>query len=740
MPTKTLQRDLDIPLSMPGSPRWFSAYGCTVTGETHVEVFIAGSLIGVFEHGDRASRDVLLLGVSEDRTVRRGKLAAAFGVSAELLRQLRNKREVEGLESIVHRQRVGAPRKCTAKLRKRIEGMLDEGHTIDQVQRKLKRGRVRVSRALVGFVRSDWAMRGGLSKAPAGQVPADGVTVHEAAAGVGVQGRLAIEGTGNPPDSTVSARSEEADSNEPRTVVPTAVQDGESVQHAGVWLLLGLLDSWGIYDVAREAVGSHLRIGASTLRIALDAAIAAFAIGERSVEGVRRLRTATAAVLLRVRQCPSAPWVRSVLARAASADGGVRFHFGVAGHFIAEANARGSELRPAVFYVDNHMRPYTGHHTVRTGWRMQDRRARPGVSDYWVHDEDGRPIMRIDVPDHGSLTQWLPALADGLREALGPDARILVGFDRAGAFPEHLAGLRNTGFEFVTYERKPYPQLRHGAFDTTFADGEETIGVCDARCNLGKGRGRVRRVSLLMPDGHQVNLLAISELDPESLYRIARGRWRQENGFKHENQRWGLNQLDGRATVTVPPETVIPNPARRRLDRAIGMARHQEGALRCKLEAATKRETRAALQQQINEVVARRDTWIAQRPHIPTHAPLMDTDLAGKLVRHPGEYKMFLDTLRVALANAESELAALVGPLLPRSAEAKKVLANLFSAPAQVSVSRIRITLTLTPAGTVPELDAISVFLEQCSAMNFSLPGDNSLRTLAFRLSTPNNS
>ena len=26
---------------------------------------------------------------------------------------------------------------------------------------------------------------------------------------------------------------------------------------------------------------------------------------------------------------------------------------------------------PAVFYVDNHMRPYTGKHTVRKGWRMQ---------------------------------------------------------------------------------------------------------------------------------------------------------------------------------------------------------------------------------------------------------------------------------------------------------------------------------------------------------------------------------
>jgi hypothetical protein len=46
----------------------------------------------------------------------------------------------------------------------------------------------------------------------------------------------------------------------------------------------------------------------------------------------------------------------------------------------------------------NHMRPYTGKHVIRRGWRMQDKRVRPGVSDYYVHEADGRPLFRIDVP------------------------------------------------------------------------------------------------------------------------------------------------------------------------------------------------------------------------------------------------------------------------------------------------------------------------------------------------------
>ena len=53
-----------------------------------------------------------------------------------------------------------------------------------------------------------------------------------------------------------------------------------------------------------------------------------------------------------------------------------------------EGNHEIGEL--AIFY-DNHLRPYTGQHTLRKGWRMQDRRVLPGSTDYYVHDEDGQP-------------------------------------------------------------------------------------------------------------------------------------------------------------------------------------------------------------------------------------------------------------------------------------------------------------------------------------------------------------
>jgi hypothetical protein len=604
----------------------------------------------------------------------------------------------------------------TPALRARLEKLFDAGHTIDGAHKAVC-AKKKISRALVGFVHREWAQRrSGESQAADAQTTADSETptaVHPEA-----------EAQQEPQQQTPSP-----------TIVSTSVQDARAVQHAGVWLLLGLLASWGLYESALKAAAAGRRLGTEALRIAIDASVAALALGEGCVEGVRRLATPTAALLLRTRRCPSAAWVRTTLCQAAMDGGGLRFHIDIASHFVVEASSRTAAQRPVVFYIDNHMRPYTGKHKVRKGWRMQDRRARPGCTDYYIHDEDGRPLMRIDVPHHGSLTQWLLPLAQGLREALGPEERILLAFDRGGSFASQLTELRDADFEFVTYERKPYSQLRFGAFDKEIRDGGEQILVSDKRTNLGKGRGRVRRIALLMPTGNQINLLANGGVDAESLYRIARGRWRQENGFKHGNERWGINQLDGRTTEPVPPEEVIPNPARRRLERALRVVRQDEGKLRCELAASARGSSkREAIERRLEEAIARRRELEALRPSTPHKAPVKDTELAGKLVRHVGDYKMWLDTLRVACANAESELAGRLAPHLARPAEAKKVLANLLTAPADVEVSRTRVTLTLRPAASPREREAMSEFLRECSAMNLRLPGDTDGRTLAFRL------
>lgn len=81
---------------------------------------------------------------------------------------------------------------------------------------------------------------------------------------------------------------------------------------------------------------------------------------------------------------------------------------------------------------------------------------------------------------------------------------------RAGAHAAPLAEPRDAGFEFVTCERQPYPELPKSAFTATVIAGE-AVGLHESRLrNLGAGRGRVRRIAVLTDDGRQVNFLAVS--------------------------------------------------------------------------------------------------------------------------------------------------------------------------------------------------------------------------------------
>lgn len=127
---------------------------------------------------------------------------------------------------------------------------------------------------------------------------------------------------------------------------------------------------------------------------------------------------------------------------------------------------------------------------------------------------------------------------------------------------------------------------------------------------------------------------------------------------------------------------------------------------------------------------------LAQRPSTPTKIALSESELADGLVHHTIEYKLMIDTVRIACANAESELAARVGAHLRKPAEAKRVLRNLFLAPGRVRVGTRTIAVDLAPATTTTEHDALSTLLAELNRQKLTLPGDRRGRRLRFRLQT----
>ena len=698
--------------------RWFSTWGCVQRHRGRVEVFVGGSLIASFEERDRATRNATLVGLAADPHVHLGRLAEAFEVSVETLRLLRKLHAAEGIEAVMRRAPGGRDPIVSPALRRRIEALFDQQLSVSEVHRRVRRSR-KISRSTVLRVRTAWKARQRATSTSA---------IAEVAAPKPVQKVLTLGTDPQPPPAPIASAKPGDDaplgSGEP--------QSGAFVQHAGTWLILATVAQLGLHARV-EALAQSETLDPSELRLCVDAVMAALSIGEPSVEGVRRLETPSAPILLRAHHAPSASWVRRVLHGFADTGAALRLHLGMAGELLRAAKAQTDEA--VVFYVDNHLRPYTGKHVVRKGWRMQAKHALPGTTDYYVHDERGRPVLRVDVPSHDSLPQHLFEVADLLRVGLGDETRILLGFDRAAAFPETMAALRDRHLEFVTYERRPFPELLASAFDQRIELDGQTYGISDSRINLGAGRGRVRRIAIQTPDQRQINLVASSDASAERLVSVMFNRWRQENAFKYGVERWGVNHLDGRRVVAYPPDTIVPNPARRRLDHALHLACIHEGlALRQLNRLDTDDPRRDRWQRQLAEAIAEQAELFALRPTVAHRARLSETELAGKLVHHLAGSKTLLDTLRIACANAESDLAYCLAPALPKPAEAKKTLANLLAAPGRIRVGASAIDISLAPAATSSEREAFGVLLDEVTHRALTLPGDPARRRLRFQV------
>lgn len=751
---------------------YFSAHACVFADGDQRSVFVGGTLVSSYDVSEKATRNAILVKLSEDPKVHLGKLAEAFELGREQLRNLQKKYSAGGLAGVMEIKQGGRQRVVTPALRRKLYKLFDAGASINFAHAKIK---ARVSRTMVGRTRKVWRLereieassRAATQAAPAtpaveqlefGTMPvydaksepgADAVVETDPPAADEV---LVLETTGN--------ESSERPSSETGLVCGPSLHDAEEVsseliidtkkqyvQHAGAFIMLALLQAIGFYRHAEQLRKSAVTngdvdrryLGKAALRVALDAAAIALVIGQKCIEGVRRVATPSANTLLRiVTAVPTESWVRGVLGRFAKARGQA-LHL-VSCFSLIDQAAREHDAR-AWFYVDNHMRPYTGKHVLRKGWRMQDKRVRPGTSDYWVHDQDGRPLLRVNSPSHESMTERLRPIARLLRDALdhADDAQTKVAlvFDRAGAFPGEMAALRDAGVEFVTYERGPYARLLATEFDHKLSIAGETVRYCEKHDkNLGRGRGRVRRISVLMEDGEQVNVIGISDASAEEMIKALLARWAlQENQFKYAVERLGINQLDGRRTDRVPDDEIIPNPARRRLMNAISVARKLEGeALRQLAHLPAEDKKRARWEQELQRSRQQQRELEEQRPSVPKHIRVGDSVLADKLVRHRDNYKLVIDTLRILIANVVADLAATLAPYLTRPAEAKKTLDNLLAAPAVIYATSKRIVVELAPAGTRREHLAFIELLRHLNDRKLSLPGDPAPRPLAFKL------
>jgi hypothetical protein len=376
-------------------------------------------------------------------------------------------------------------------------------------------------------------------------------------------------------------------------------------------------------------------------------------------------------------------------------------------------------------YIDGHVRVYHGALTeLPRRYVARQKLCLRGTTDYWVNALDGAPFFAVTQAADPGLLRTLEELivprlladvpGQPTEAELQADpwrARFTMIFDRAGYSPEFFQRRWAQRIAVITYHKFPegeWPAEEFTVQKLRLVSGEEVeLALAERGVRLSNGFW-VREVRQREDSGHQVAMLASDfrrELGGVAVALFA--RWCQENFFQYMGRHYGLDRLVEYGTEPLPDTTPVVNPAWRRLDQAVRRARAhlartqaQFGALT--LPATTEPETAARHEQekgrlleQITQQQTQWETAKGQRKATPRHLTLKELPESERFAQLRTTRKHFVDTIKLIAYRAETALVQGAREELARADDARALVRQVLSGPADLRPDPARQTLTV---------------------------------------------
>ena len=297
----------------------------------------------------------------------------------------------------------------------------------------------------------------------------------------------------------------------------------------------------------------------------LTAVSLCFALGAATTEQFKHLAAAEAGPLAGLAALPGLRTLRPALAAIADRADPLELQ-----RMFAAAMLAADPVTSGVYYVDDHFVPYTGAKPVGKGWNNKRGRAEKGRADTHVTAHDGRAVCFVTGEPSG-LTVTLPKALAELKKAAGPGAKIMLGFDRGGAYPASLHALpraeRALGDLPAGAAGRPghAPGPDHGhrrRQNPAIAWAEEKVQL--------KDYGEARQLTLF-EHGRVVLQILTSDFEscPAEILDWLKSRWREENFLKYASENYGIDKIcDYAATIEVNTK-ITANPARKTANAAV---------------------------------------------------------------------------------------------------------------------------------------------------------------------------
>ena len=290
-----------------------------------------------------------------------------------------------------------------------------------------------------------------------------------------------------------------------------------------------------------------------------------FALGAATTEQVKHLTAACAGPLAGLAVLPHLRTLRPALAAIADACDPLALQ-----EMAARAMLAADPVTSGVYYVDDHFVPYAGAKPVGKGWNNKRGKAERGRADTHVTAYDGRAVCFVTGEPSGLAVTLPKALAE-LKKAAPPGARIMLGFDRGGAYAQVFRHCREQDVHWVSYRRAPLAVPSGLPVITTITAGgrRREIAWAEETVQL-KDYGEARQLTLF-EHGQVVLQVLTSDFDacPADILAWLKSRWREENFLKYASENYGIDKICDYIASIETNTKIVDNPARKKANAAV---------------------------------------------------------------------------------------------------------------------------------------------------------------------------